>query len=82
MILGLALSVLVVGTAVAGPTRSDGDPDRPQIAQPGGPGYQSASRANTHRHFEAATEMQAQAASEHWKAVLRVYLTVIRVFAL
>lgn len=82
LILGLALSFLATGAAVAGPTRSDGDPDRPQITQPGGPDYRTAPRVHTHGQSEAATEMHAQVASEHWKSVLRAYLSVIRVFAL
>jgi hypothetical protein len=82
MILGLAMSLLVTGAAMAGPTRTDGDPDRPQITQPGGPEYKAMTRVNTHGHGEATRNTAVQAAPEHWRMVLRAYLSLIRVFSL
>ncbi|MBZ0266811.1 hypothetical protein K8I85_01525 [bacterium] len=82
VILGLAMSLLVAGAALAGPTRSDGDPDRPQITQPGGPEYKAMTRVSTHGQVEAARDTAVQAAPEHWRMVLRAYLSLIRVFAL
>lgn len=82
MLLGLAVSLLVAGAAFAGPTRSDGDPDHPQITLPGGSGYKIVSGASTHRNSEVAVKTQAQVVPEHWRAVLRTYLSLIRVFAL
>jgi hypothetical protein len=82
MILGSVLALLIAGAAFAGPTRTDGDPDRPQIAQPGGPDYKVMTRVSTHGRSETATEMSAQVAPEHWRTVLRAYLSMIRVFSL
>jgi len=80
LIIGTATSLLLVGAAMAGPTRTDGDPDRPQITHPDRRTEASVSGAGEQRI--AATAGQRQVVADDWKFVLKAYLRLIRVFAL
>jgi len=78
LILGLSICVLLAGAAFAGPTRTDGDPDRPQITHPGGPGeYSTVAQRGTLEKAAVAPETGVHRA-DNWQVVLRVYLRWVR----
>lgn len=79
LILGLSICVLLAGAAFAGPTRTDGDPDRPQIVHPGGPTDYSVAPRGTLENAAVAQETRVQAA-DNWQVVLKVYLRWVRLF--
>lgn len=78
-IVGTVCSVLLVGVAQAGPGRTDGDPDRPQIMNPARPHLHAAvPEVSAREGSEVAAQLPAP---DHWKTVLRAYLNLIRVFS-
>jgi hypothetical protein len=82
LVIGASISFLLAGAALAGPTRTDGDPDRPQITHPDLPHLQAVVNGVRGNENKGATPIGTQVAPGNWKLFLRTYLQLIRVFSL
>lgn len=82
LILGASISCLLVGASFAGPTKSDGDPDRPQIAHPNRQPADSQVDGMSAKSPVAKAWTQTQVTQDNWKLILKAYLQFLRVVSL
>ncbi|GJM44384.1 MAG: hypothetical protein DHS20C21_12260 [Gemmatimonadota bacterium] len=82
LVVGLSLSMLFASVSLAGPTIADGDPDQPQRNNPGYSRMNANSAQVSLQKSNGKMAVQTQESSEDWRVLVKVYLKLLRIFAL